>query len=158
MEHDEFVSKSSSGAILWGVQGFFRPVSIVWGIRGLLAIGILSLVVLAPLLGFAFHLAWHGQYARLVWVLPGLLAFYAGRPNLNLIAGLPWMIGALAGILASFWFGPADLVGGILPCVIWFLSGALKGTTMVAMGDRLSASKAAYDKLKASGKLLIHGS
>lgn len=155
MEHDEFVTKSSSGGISWGVQGFFRPVFIVWGIRGLLAVGTLSLLVLAPLLGFAFYSTWHEQFGPLAWVLPGLLAFYAGRPNLNLIAGLPWMGCALAGVLTSFWFGPAHLVGGILPCVSWFLSGALKGTTMMAMGDRLSASKDAYDKLKASGTLLI---
>ncbi len=140
---------------MWGVDGFYRAVSIVWGLRGLLTVGALSLLVLAPSLGFAVYAIWQERYGSLAWVLAGILAFSAGRPNLNLIEGLPWVGCAFAGVLASVWWGPSHLVGGILPGVTWFLAGALRGTTMVAMGDRLSASKVAYDHLKASGRLLI---
>ncbi len=155
MEHEEFVAKASAGNMLWGVRGFTRAVFLVWRTRGVLYVAVAALFGLAPLLGFAAYSAWSGQYGSLAWILPGVLAFYTGKPNMNLIDGLPWLACILVGLVASAWFGPLHLFGGFVPCLTWFLSGALKGTVMQMMKERLRASKDSYDRLKASGRLLL---
>jgi hypothetical protein len=157
MEHEEFVAKTSAGTMLWGVRGFTRAVFFVWRTRGLLYVAVAALIALMPLLGFAAYSAWSGQYGPLAWILPGVLAFYAGKPNWNLIDGLPWLACVLVGFVSSAWLGALHLFGGLLPCVTWFLSGALKGTVMQMMEERLRASKDSYDRLKMSGNLLLPG-
>lgn len=155
MEHQEFVAKTCAGDLLWGVRGFTPAVLLVWRTPGLLYVAVATLLGLLPLLGFAAFSAWLGQYGALAWIVPSALAFYAGRPNLNLIAGLPWFACLLVGLVASAWFGALHLIGGLVTCVSWFLSSALKGTVMQMMGGKLRASKDAYDRLKASGRLLL---
>jgi hypothetical protein len=157
MEHQEFVERTSAGDMSWGVRGYTRAVFLVWRTRGLLYLAVAALFGLLPLLGFAVYSAWSSQYGALAWILPGMLAFYAGKPNLNLINSLPWLACGLAGLVASTWFGALSLFGGLLPCVTWFLSGALKGTVMQMMGERLRASKDSYDRLNVSGRLLLPG-
>ena len=157
MEHQEFVAKTSAGDMLWGVRGFTRAVFLVWRARGLLYVAVAALFGLMPLLGFAAYSAWRGQYGPLVWILPGALAFYIGKPNLNLIVGLPWLACGLVGLVASAWLGPLHLLGGLVPGVTWLLSGALKGTAMHMMEERLRTSKHSYDRLKASGRLILPG-
>jgi hypothetical protein len=157
MDHQEFVTKTSAGDILWGVRGYTRAVFLVWRTRGLLYVVVAALFGLMPLLGFAAYSAWSGQYGSLAWTLPGVLAFYTGKPNLNLIDGVAWLACVLVGLVASAWLGPLHLFGGLVPCVTWFLSGALKGAVMQMMEERLRASKESYDRLKVSGNLLLPG-
>lgn len=157
MEHQEFVAKTSAGDLPWGVRGFTRAVLLVWRTPGLLYVAVAALFALMPLLGFAAYSAWRGQYWALAWIAPGVLAFYTGRPNLNLIDGLPWVGCVLVGLVASAWFGALHLFGGLVPCVMWFISGALRATVMQMMEERLRASKDSYDSLKASGRLLLPG-
>jgi len=157
MDHQEFVAKTSAEGVLWGVHGFTRAVFLVWRTRGLLYVAVGALLALMPLLGLAAYSAWRGQYGSLAWIVPGMLAFYTGRANLNFIDGLPWLACVLVGLMASAWFGPLHLFGGFVPCVTWFLSGTLKGAVMQMMQERLRASKDSYDRLNASGRLLLPG-
>jgi hypothetical protein len=157
MEHDEFVERARSNEIFWGVNGFFRPVFLAWGIGVLLAVVAASLLALAPALVFGVYCVLHQEYAALAWALPTVLAFLAGKPNLNCISGFPWVICAVIGLALTIFFGPLHLVGGLLPGLTWFLSGAVKGVTMVSMESRLSESAEAYKKLKESGALFFRG-
>ncbi len=157
MEHQEFVERTTAADMWWGVRGFTRAVLIVWRTRGLLYLAVAALFALLPLLGFAVYSAWSSRYGALAWILPGMLAFYAGKPNLNIIDSLPWLACGLVGLVASAWFGALNLLGGLIPCVTWFLSSALKGTVMHMMGERLRASKDSYNRLNGSGRLLLPG-
>ncbi len=155
MDHAEFVRQSSGRAVFWGVHTFLRPVRLVWGIRGLFVVAAASLLVLAPTFGFGFYAVRQGHFGGLAWALPALLAFFVGRPNLNCVAALPWVICALIGLVVAIFFGPLHYVGGVLPGITWMLAGALRGTTMQAMQERLRESPQAYDKLKRSGEMLF---
>jgi hypothetical protein len=157
MEHDEFVEKTRGDEIVWGVRGFLRPVFYVWGTGGLAVVVAMSILVLTPALGFGVYCFSHHKYVAMAWALPAVLAFIAGKPNLNCIAGSVWVICALVGWVLSIFFGPYHLVGGLLPGLTWFLAGALRGTTMVSMGDRLRESPEAYRKLKESGLMSFRG-
>ncbi len=57
MEHNEFVEKSRGSEMVWGVEGFYRPVHLVWGLFGLLSVLAVSLLILTPTLGFGFYCA-----------------------------------------------------------------------------------------------------
>jgi hypothetical protein len=157
MEHNEFVEKTRSNAIVWGVERFYRAVFLVWGTSGLFWILAASLLILAPALAFVLYCLLHSRFFAVAWTLPVVLAFLAGIPNLNLIAGSIWVLCALIGVVVAVFFGPLHLVGALLPFLTWFLSGALKGTTMVSMEDRLRESQESYRRLKESGILIIHG-
>jgi hypothetical protein len=157
MEHDEFVERTRNNEILWGITGFFRPVALAWGTGGLVAVVAGSLLAFAPALVFGVYCVLHQEYAALAWALPTTLAFMVGVPNLNCIAGFPWVICAAIGLVLTFFFGPLHLVGGLLPGLTWFLSGAVKGVTMVSMESRLHESPKAYKKLKESGALFFRG-
>ena len=87
-----------------------------------------------------------------------VLAFLVGRPNLNLIAGFPWLLCFLIGVVCAIFLDwLLHLVGGSLPFVTWVLSGAHRGMTMVAMEDELRESAEAYNKLKKAGVLVVRG-
>ena len=57
MEHNEFVEKSRGSEMVWGVEGFYRPVHLVWGFSRLLSVLAVSLLILTPTLGFGFYCA-----------------------------------------------------------------------------------------------------
>lgn len=69
-----------------------------------------------------------------------VLAFLVGRPNLNMIAGFPWLLCFLIGVVCAIFFGRLHVISGFLPFVTWVLSGAHRGMTMVAMEDELRES------------------
>ena len=156
MEHNEFVEKSGgSGSVpVWGIRGFYRPVYLVWGLFGLLDALAVSLLVLTPAIGFVCYCVWSARYAALIWTFPMIRAFLSGRPNLNMIAGLPWILCIFIGMVCAFFFGRLYFVGGSLPFVTWVLSGAQKGMTMEEMEDELRESAETYKKLQESGTLL----
>jgi hypothetical protein len=156
MDHREFVEKTGQDEILWGVKGFYRPVRIVWGPGKLLGILALALLVLTPMLGFAAYCVWSARYGALIWTLPMILAFFMGGPGPNLFSLLPWMICFVIGIVCSQFLGTLHFVAGLLPGVIWFMSCALRGTTMVEMGDTLRKSAETYDRLRKSDLLIIY--
>jgi hypothetical protein len=78
-----------------------------------------------------------------------------GNPGLNLIGLSFFMILAIVGVILSFIFGAHHFIGGLLPGISWFATGALKGSTTVAMQDRLIESKALYENLRDDGTLFF---
>ena len=155
MKHPEFVERARGNSFLWGVRGFYRPVGIVWGVGGLLAALAVTFVVLAPVSAFIIYGVWSAHYGALIWTLPIMLAFLSGGPALNAIDLSKWIICALVGLVCGEFFGPVHLVGGLLPGLTWFLVGAQKGATMMAMEDRLQHSAESYERLRKAGLLIV---
>ena len=75
----------------------------------------------------------------------------------DLLGDIPWwgVIVAIVGVILSFIFGGYHVIGGLLPGISWFAMGALKGSTMVAMQDKLMESKALYENLRDDGMLVF---
>ena len=153
MEHDEFVARSSANSLLWGGRGVGSAVRALWGARGLALYALASALALSPTIGIAAWSAWHERYGALGWLVPGLLAFAAARPGLNLIDGLPWLACGLIGLAVSIWAGPLHLLGGAAVVATWILAGAVRGSALVSLENRLRASRDDYERLRAAGKL-----
>ncbi|HEY8251456.1 MAG TPA: hypothetical protein VIG70_12700 [Burkholderiales bacterium] len=153
MEHSEFVARSSANSLLWGVRGVGGAVLALWGASGLAWYALASLLALSPTLGIAAWAAAHGRYGALGWLVPGVLAFAAARPGLNLVAGSPWLACGLLGVAVSIWLGPLHLLGGAAVVATWILAGAVRGSALVSLQNRLLASSDDYERLRAAGKL-----
>ncbi len=155
IEHAEFVQRTQTDGILWGVRGFYHPVLIVWGFGALLAALAVTLAVLTPAFGFAFYCVWSAQYGGLLWMLPITFAFLIGGPGLNGLDLFKWILCALVGLACAAFFGPVHLAGGLVPGLTWLLAGAHKGVIMVAMEDRLRDSAEAYERIRQAGLLFV---
>jgi hypothetical protein len=153
MEHSEFVARSSANSLLWGVRGVGGAVLALWGASGLAWYALASLLALSPTIVIAAWAAAHGRYGALGWLVPGVLAFAAARPGLNLVAGSPWLACGLLGVAVSIWLGPLHLLGGAAVVATWILAGAVRGSALVSLQNRLLASSDDYERLRAAGKL-----
>lgn len=153
MEHEEFVARSSANSLLWGVRGVGSAVLALWGAGGLAWYALASLLALSPTIAIAAWSAALERYAALGWLIPGVLAFAVARPGLNLIAASPWLACGLLGVAVSIWAGPLHLLGGAAVVATWILAGAVRGTALVSLQNRLLASKDDYERLRAAGKL-----
>lgn len=156
MEHEEFVERVRNESILWGVKGFYRPVFLARGTGGLVAVVVESIFALVPALAFIGYCVLRQEYVPPAWALPTTLAFLMGTPGLNCISGLPWGICAIVGFVLQIFFGPLHLIGGLLPGLTWFLSGAVRGTAMGALESKLLESPETYRKLQEEDVLILH--
>lgn len=158
MEHEEFVAKNSAEEAVWRgwtVNGLIPAIFLVRGIPGVLGFVFWALIVHMPVAVFAALSGSRGQYGAMIWTLPALFAFLVAPTNVNAIQGIPFFLCIPAGAVISAWFGRLHLWGGLLPIVIYYLSGALKGVAMEGMERRLMESKGSFDRLNASGRLVI---
>jgi hypothetical protein len=155
MEHSEFISRCEGPDVFWGVKGFFRPVFRIWGSAQGILIAFVAAAILSATLAYGLFLILSGKPLSLFWLLPCLFGFFAGNPGLNAIAGAGYVIVAVVGVILSFIFGGHHVIGGFLPGISWFAMGALKGSTMVAMQDKLMESKALYEDLRDDGTLFF---
>jgi hypothetical protein len=155
MEHDEFVDRSSSKAFVWGVRRVTSAVFEVWGAAGLAAYGLACGLAMAPPLALAAWSAMQGRYAAVAWIVPAAFAYLAARPRLNLVDASPWLACALAGLVLSLWWGPLHLLGGAAVVASWILAGTVRGITMAFLEGRLRSSKVAYERLRATGNLIL---
>ena len=157
MEHSEFIARCERPDAFWGVKGFFRPVFRIWGSAKGILIVLVTATIFSATLAYGVLLILTGKPLSLFWLLPSLLGFYAGNPGLNGLQGAVFAIVAVAGVILSFIFGGHHVIGGLLPGSSWFAMGTLKGSTMVAMQDRLMESKALYENLRDDGTLFFRG-
>ena len=155
MEHSEFIARCEGPDVFWGVKGFFRPVFRILGSAKGILIVVVSAAIMSATLAYGLLLILAGKPLSLFWLLPCLLGFYAGNPGLNGLQGAVFAIVAIAGVILSFIFGRHHVIGGLLPGISWFAMGALKGSTMVAMQDKLIESKALYENLRDDGTLVF---
>ena len=155
MEHQEFVARSSANSLLWAGRGVGKAVLALWGAGGVACYALASFLALSPAIGIAVWSALHGRYGALGWLVPSALAFAAARPGLNLIDALPWLGCALIGLVVSIWAGPLHLLGGAAVVATWILAGAVRGTALVSLQNRLLASKDDYERLRDAGKLIF---
>jgi hypothetical protein len=155
MEHEEFAASTPANPVVWGVRGPARAVRAVWGGSGLACYGLACLLALAPALALGVWAAMQARYGALFWVVLAALAFLMGRPRLNLMDGLPWILCGLAGVVVAIFAGLLHLLGGAAVVATWILAGAVRGTTMVYLEDRLRRSKDAFERLRAAGQLIF---
>ena len=154
MEHGEFIARCEGPDVFWGVKGFFRPVFRILGPGKGILIVLVAAAIMSATLAYGVLLILAGKPLSLFWLLPCLFGFYAGNPGLNGLQGAVFVIVAIAGVILSFIFGGHHVIGGLLPGISWFAMGALKGSTMVAMQDKLVESKALYEHLRDDGTLV----
>jgi hypothetical protein len=155
MEHSEFIARCEGPDAFWGVKSFFRPVFRIWGSAKGILIVLVTAAILSATLAYGVLLILAGKPLSLFWLLPCLFGFYAGNPGLNGLQGAVFVIVAVVGVILSFIFGGYHIIGGLLPGISWFAMGALKGSIMVAMQDKLMESKALYENLRDDGTLVF---
>ena len=155
MEHQEFVARSTANSLLWGVRGVGSAVLALWGAGGLAVYALASVLALSPAIGVAAWAALHERYGALGWLVPAVFAFAAARPGLNLINGSPWLACGVVGLVVSIWAGPLHLLGGAAVVATWILAGAVRGSAVVSLENRLRASRDDYERLRAAGKLIF---
>jgi hypothetical protein len=157
MEHSDFIIRCRGSDVFWGVKGFFRPLFRIWGpARGILIV-LVAAAILSASIAYGLYLIFVGKPLSLFWLLPCLFGFFTGHPGLNGFELTVFMIFAVVSVVLSFIFGAYHVIGGLLPGISWFAMGSFKGSTIVAMQDRLIKSKALYEKLRDDGTLFFLG-
>ncbi len=157
MEHIDFITRCEGLDVFWGVKGFFRPVFRIWGSAQGVLIVLVGAAILSASIVYGVFLVLVGKPLSLFWLLPCLFGFFTGNPGLNGLELSVFIIVAVVSVVLSFFFGLHHLIGGLLPGISWFAMGTLKGSTMVAMQDRLMESKALYEKLRDDDTLFFRG-
>jgi len=118
---------------------------------------LIAAAILSASIAYGLYLIFVDKPLALFWLLPCLFGFFTGQPGLNLIELSVFVIFAVISVILYFIFGAHHVIGGLLPGISWFAMGALKGSTMVAMQDRLIKSKVLYENLRDDGTLFFLG-
>ncbi|HQU85408.1 MAG TPA: hypothetical protein PKY59_19865, partial [Pyrinomonadaceae bacterium] len=80
----------------------------------------------------------------------------SGKPNLNLLHIIFWLIVCLFTIIFSFIFWVDFYKVGLMPLICFIISSAIKGMTMVEVENRLMISPRIFQRLKDKKLLLIY--
>jgi len=155
MEHSDFITRCEGPDVFWGVKGFFRSVFRVWGSDKGILIVLVAAAILSTSIAYGLFLISVGKPLSLFWLLPCLFGFFTGNPGLNGLELAFFVIVAVVSVILSFIFGGHHVIGGLLPGISWFAMGVLKGSTMVAMQERLMESRALYENLRDDGILFF---
>jgi hypothetical protein len=155
MEHCDFVMRCQGPDVFWGVKSFFRSVFRILGSAKGILIVLVAAVILSASVAYGLFLIFVGEPLSLFWLLPCLFGFFTGNPGLNGFELAFFVIVAVASVILTFIFGGHHVIGGLLPGISWFAMGVLKGSTMVAMQERLMESRALYENLRDEGILFF---
>ncbi|MGD9040178.1 MAG: hypothetical protein PVH82_11130 [Desulfobacteraceae bacterium] len=155
MEHSDFITRCEGPDIFWGVKNFFRSVFRIWRPAKGILIVVVAAAIFSASIAYGLFLIFVGKPLSLIWLVLCLFGFLTGKPGLNGLELAFFVIVAVLGVVLSFVLGGHHVIGGLLPGISWFAMGVLKGSTMVAMQERLIESRALYENLRDDGTLFF---
>lgn len=148
----DFCQALETGAILCEVRSPLWVVAAAWGVEGLVGFALGGAFVLGPALGVA---AMASTPWELAWVAPCLVAFLMSRPALNMLDGGPYLLCAIAGVLAAVLGGPLHLFAGFAPLLTWVLAGTWRGLTIHRLLEVLATSESLLLTTQEQGLLVV---
>lgn len=148
--------RKGDAAGVWGVRQFHRAVAIALGPTALAIVLGAWLAVAAPGIWLCTHDVRHSIFVGLA----ALAITFGGRPGLNLVGCLGWTAAAslaYAGLgLIGRPAGPVTAWATAYPLLAWFAGGAIRGTTMQAVGRAMDRDRRVYERLREAGQLIAH--